>query len=513
MNEKRKGFNERKLLLEIKEFKKKIHIYDLTKKIEEKQKDVHKEIKNVSDQRLEKLRHNALTNSHLSSYIADLNFKLYSLPEKDKLVEENEIKLMQLYADIISLLEKYQNLKSDIYLTDKKELEDKIVEQALEEQKKELSYLSRQEKYEKYIYDKLLLAQNDLVDICNKYRTQVHLCEEYERNLLKLKTELDICKDTNKKLTGIVNRLKIIEKKLKNKMEKMAKKDNIKIFEPILISKNTDNIIGNKTIDINKNNFYKINVNRPKSNIRLNKNKSSLVLDTNFKNIKTNNKLKLTTTNHFYKLGTIQINSRANIHKFFHNKNRVNFRRTFNRKKSFQSNEQTTKLRNISSNTTNYLTKTRNKSNNDIKLSTSIKNKDDIYEKNYLNIISQFLTENIDKIREEIKLKMKLKAEEIRSRCQIKYIISKIIEDIDVDVEESKKEKTYDINNYYDNLLGIQQNQEIKQLENMIFEKKLENSGQQLYVLTYILDNCFNGINNIKSIFPETMLKYINIDE
>ena len=238
MNEKRKGFNERKLLLEIKEFKKKIHIYDLTKKIEEKQKDVHKEIKNVSDQRLEKLRHNALTNSHLSSYIADLNFKLYSLPEKDKLVEENEIKLMQLYADIISLLEKYQNLKSDKYLTDKKELEDKIVEQALEEQKKELSYLSRQEKYEKYIYDKLLLAQNDLVDICNKYRTQVHLCEEYERNLLKLKTELDICKDTNKKLTGIVNRLKIIEGKLKNKMEKMAKKDNIKIFEPILISKN-----------------------------------------------------------------------------------------------------------------------------------------------------------------------------------------------------------------------------------------------------------------------------------
>jgi hypothetical protein len=296
-------------------------------------------------------------------------------------------------------------------------------------------------------------------------------------------------------------------------MEKMTNKDNIKIFEPILSSKNTDNIIGNKTIDINKNNFYKINVNRPKSNIRLNKNKSSLVLDTNFKNIKTNNKLKLTTTNHFYKLGTIQINSRANIHKFFPNKNRVNFRRTFNRKKSFQSNEQTTKLRNISSNTTNYLTKTRNKSNNDIKLSTSIKNKDDIYEKNYLNIISQFLTENIDKIREEIKLKMKLKAEEIRSRCQIKYIISKIIEDIDVDVEESKKEKTYDINNYYDNLLGIQQNQEIKQLENMIFEKKLENSGQQLYVLTYILDNCFNGINNIKSIFPETMLKYINIDE
>ena len=75
MKDKRKGINERKFLMEIKEFKKKNIIYDLTKKIEEKQKDIHKEINKVYDERLDKLRHNALTNNHLSQYIADLNFR------------------------------------------------------------------------------------------------------------------------------------------------------------------------------------------------------------------------------------------------------------------------------------------------------------------------------------------------------------------------------------------------------------------------------------------------------
>ena len=174
MKDKRKDFNERKFLREIKEFKKKNIIYDLTKKIEEKQKDIHKEINKVYDERLDKLRHNALTSNHLSQYIADLNFRLYSFPEKNNDIKGNELKLMQHYTDIINLLEKFQSIKSDKFLTDKKELEDKIMEKSLEEQKKELSYLSRQEKLEKYIYDKLIEAQNGLIDICQKYRTQVH---------------------------------------------------------------------------------------------------------------------------------------------------------------------------------------------------------------------------------------------------------------------------------------------------------------------------------------------------
>ena len=103
-------------------------------------------------------------------------------------------------------------------------------------------------------------------------------------------------------------------------------------------------------------------------------------------------------------------------------------------------------------------------------------------------------------------MKMKYKAEEIRSRYQIKYMISNIIDDIQNDIEKIKRDKDFDINKYYDNLFGHPQNKEMKQLDNMLFEKKVETSGQQLYILTYILDNCFNGINYVKSIFPEDMI-------
>ena len=520
MKDKKKGFNERKFLMEIKEFKKKNIIYDLTKKIEEQQKDIHKEINKVYDERLDKLRHNALTNNHLSQYIAELNFRLYSFPEKENPIKGKELQLMQLYTEIIALLEKFQTIKSEKFLTDKKELEDRIMEQSLEEQKKELSYLSRQEKYEKYIYDKLLEAQNGLIDICQKYRTQVHLCESYEMSSLRLKSELDICKDTNQKLNKMAIRLRRIEKELKKKINEQEKNNNIKVFEPIFSSKDDLNnkvikLKENKTINVKENMFFKININRPKSSLRLNKNNTALILDK--KNLRTNNqintntnsKFKLTTTNNFFKIGTIPINQRANIHKFFP-KNKNNFRRTFSRKISFR--EKSSKNRTISSHTTNYLTKTRNKSLNDIK-QPEIKNNEVAYDKDYLENAAHFLTDNINQIRDEIKLKVKYKAEEIRSRYQLKYMISKIIEDIESDLEIMKKEKAYDLNRYYDNLFGVSEHKEMRQLENILFDKKVESSGQQLFVLTYIFDNCFDGINNIKSIFPKEMLTYINNNE
>ena len=141
------------------------------------------------------------------------------------------------------------------------------------------------------------------------------------------------------------------------------------------------------------------------------------------------------------------------------------------------------------------------------------KNNEDIYDKNYLEIISQFLADNINKIREEIKLKMKYKAEELRSRYQLKYLISNIIEDIQTDIEKMKKEKDFDLNNYYDNLFGLEQNKEIKQLDKILFDRKVEACGQQLYILSYILNNCFNGTHFVKSIFPEEMLNYTKAKE
>ena len=139
----------------------------------------------------------------------------------------------------------------------------------------------------------------------------------------------------------------------------------------------------------------------------------------------------------------------------------------------------------------------------DIKQTTTKNNNEITYDKDYLDLISKFLTEHINKLREEIKLKSQYKADEIRSRYQVKYMISKIIEDIESDLETTKKEKAFDINNYYDNLFGMPQDKEKKRLEDMIYDKKVERSGQYLYIFTYIFDNCFNGVNNVKSLVPE----------
>ena len=514
---KRQSLSERKVLLQIKEFKKKKIINESTKKIKDKQKDVHKEISSLSDLRQDKLRHDALTNNHLSQYIANLNFRLYSISSNNKSLKEDKLQLIKKYNRIILSLEKFQKLKTEIILNNKKELEDTMMELTLKEEKNELLRLYHQENYEKFIWDKLILARDELFDICDKYRTQVHLCEKYEANSLKLKCELDLRKDTNKKLINILERLKTIEKELKEKLKKKENK-NIKIFEPIYstIQENTKNKIikknDNKSINTKEEHFYKININRPKSSFRLNKNQSCLILDKQnifgYNKKDNNNKLKLT-TNNFIRLSKSPKNLALNFEKFIPNKSKTNLR-TLNRKISLR--EKSSKQRSSSNYSTNYLTRTRNKSMVEITHPKN-KNNEDIYDKNYLEIISQFLADNINKKREEIKLKMKYKAEELRSRYQIKYLISKIIEDIQTDIEKIKKDKDLDLNNYYDNLFGIGQNKEIKQLDNLFFDRKVETCGQQLYILTYIFNNCFNGINFVKSIFPEEMLKYTKTNE
>ena len=444
-------------------------------------------------------------------------------------IKGEELKLFQLYTEIITLLDKFQNIKSEKFLSDKKELEDKIMEQSLEEQNKELSYLYRQQKYEKYIYDQLLLAQNGLVDICQKYRTQVHLCETYEMNSVRLKSELDISKDANKKLKQILQRLKIIEKELKKRLN--IKDDyndnNIKVFEPIYSFNDDMNnklirLKKNKSFRLKMNNFYKIrNLNRPKTGKRItnnnninNMNNTALIL--NHKDTSNNNnnnpnidinKLKLTTGNNFFKKAISPINNRSNFHKYLSN-TKNNFRRTFSRKISFK--DKSIKNRTISDHTTNYLTKTRNKSMNDIKKPITIDNNINTDDKSYLDNIINFLKDNINKIREEIKLKKQFKAEEIRSRYQLKRIILKFIEDLEQDLEDMQKENDYDLNKYYNNLFGISDNKDLKKTEKFLYDKKVESHGQRLYVLSYIFNNCFSGVNNIKSIFPKEMLKYIS---
>ena len=352
MMKKQKGFNQRKYILEIKEFKKKKDIHEIINKIHDKQKALHIEYNTIFEHRLDKLRHNALTNNHLQHYIADLNFRLYSLPKRDESFEGEELKLIQHYTDIISLLEKFQTIKGEKFLSDKKELEDRIMEQSLEEQIKELSCLGRQEKYEKYMYDKLILAQNGLVDICQKYRTQVHICEKYEFISLKLKSEFGICLDTNKKLNKMLQKQKYIEKKLLSKLNRLFPNEKYKTFNPILSGNNNSSAI-NENIEIKnrkereKEKFHKININRPKSSIRLNKNSFNLILSK--KEMNNNSNQNKNYNNILLKKNQSDLNS--NITNLIINK-KLNMGREYEKKITFR--KKSSLNINNSNNTTNF---------------------------------------------------------------------------------------------------------------------------------------------------------------
>ena len=510
---KRKGFNERRYILEYKEFKRKKSVYDMIKKIHEKQKSINNEYDSIFSQRYEKLRHNASTNHHLQSYIANLNFRLYKLPEKDKSFQGEDLKIIQQYTDIISLLEKFQNLKGEKFLMDKKELEDRIMEQSLEEQMKELSSLGRQEKYEKYIYDKLILAQNGLVDICQKYRTEVHKCEKYEQISLKLKSEYAISLDTNKKLIEILDKQREISNKLKNKINKilLEKDKENNIFEEQLIDNITDkngndldidNIISNEKKDLEKNKRrYSIKKKRPKTAIKSNKINPNLVNVNNniFDNCNDND---INNLNKELNIIILKRNSSTN-NIITKNKNRnVNQEKILERKISLRQKSALNK--NILDSTTNYITKSKiskNKSMNDI--TDGVKDDKIIYDRKYLDSITKYLTDNISKVREEIKLKTKLKAEEIRTTYQLKYLLGKCIEDIEMELDNEKKDKNIRNSKYYENILGIHNDKETKEKNNKDFDENIENCENELFVLTFLFDNCFNGINNINSIFPE----------
>ena len=132
---------------------------------------------------------------------------------------------------------------------------------------------------------------------------------------------------------------------------------------------------------------------------------------------------------------------------------------------------------------------------------------DNIFDRKYLYIITQYLTDNIKDLKEKIKLKTKYKAEEIRSVYQLKYMLGKCIEDIEIDLDNEKKTKLISNRNYNENILGIHEDKKKKDIVNKKFDENIELFENQLYILTYIFDNSFNGLNNINSIFPEFRIK------
>ena len=82
-------------------------------------------------------------------------------------------------------------------------------------------------------------------------------------------------------------------------------------------------------------------------------------------------------------------------------------------------------------------------------------------------------------------------------------MLGKCIENVEIDLDNEKKCKMNSNRNYLENILGIVEDAEKKKKDNLMFDKNIEILENQLYMLTYIFDNSFDGLNNINSIFPE----------
>jgi hypothetical protein len=115
--------------------------------------------------------------------------------------------------------------------------------------------------------------------------------------------------------------------------------------------------------------------------------------------------------------------------------------------------------------------------------------KKNVENKNEMHILNDYIYDLIREQRQIIKNLNNKKSEEMRSICQIKFVLSKCINDLNSEVYENNNNDNINISN---NINNANISESKKEKENL------------LYILTYIYDNCFNGINNnMESIFPE----------
>jgi hypothetical protein len=104
--------------------------------------------------------------------------------------------------------------------------------------------------------------------------------------------------------------------------------------------------------------------------------------------------------------------------------------------------------------------------------------KKNVENKNEMHILNDYIYDLIREQRQIIKNLNNKKSEEMRSICQIKFVLSKCINDLNSEVYE---------NNNYDNI-NISNN-----VNNTNISESKKEKEKLLYILTYIYDNCFNG--------------------
>jgi len=520
-----------KLKKDKKVFDKKINLYESKQNYDNLIKTLIKNIKETRDKKNEKLKISENCENILKHYIAELNVKIFPHNWQKNYGDKN----IETNLDNLSMLSYLQRVKRNAYIKDKYELENEVTDLFKEEDKKQVEKVKFHMAKDKIDGEIMENEKYQLSLIKDKFRQISHQVEKYEDELRIYKLKYEVIVQKNNKLKEMLNKEEKIYKKLYKLLKQKDGKNNNKNNLYLNIELNSENNKNNKNkeflnyrslsdknflsmVNTKKNslkyfeNIYKKNnihisstflrnyipnfkgYKSPLCFLKSDKNLEKKLFNKNLKLIKEYNALNIFTNNSKFDSIKDFINSFNN----FTNSNENNTL-SLNSTKDLKSTNINT-FTSINSNIKNMTLSDRSlksiKKKNNSKImkrkstySTLYKKNDE--NKNEMHILNDYIYDLIREQRQIIKNLNNKKSEEMRSIYQIKFVLSKCINDLNSEVYEKSNDSNDNINNS-SNINSANITESKKEKENL------------LYILTYIYDNCFNGINNnMESIFPE----------
>ena len=518
-----------KLKKDKKVFDKKLNLYESKENYDNKIKSLIKNIKETRDKKNEKLKISENCENILKHYIAELNVKIFPNEWQKNYGDKN----IETNLDNLSMLSYLQRVKRNAYIKDKYELENEVTDLFKEIDKRQVEKVRFHLAKDKIDGEIMENEKYQLSLIKDKFRQISHEVEKYENELRIYKLKYEVIVQKNNKLKEMLNKEEKIYKKL---LKLLEKKDNSKNKNNLYLDielnsennkyKNKDFLNYRSLSDKNflsvtntkKNslkyfeNIYKKNnihisqtflknyipnfkgYKSPLCFLKNDKNIEKKLYNKNLKLIKDYNALNIFTNNSKFDSIKDFINSFNN----FTNNNEDNTL-SFNSTKDLKSTNINT-FTSFNSNIKNMtlsdrsLKNIKQRNNNKIMnrkktYSTLYKNKVD--NKNEMHILNDYIYDLIREQRQIIKNLNNKKSEEMRSIYQIKFVLSKCIDDLNSEIYGNSNDSN-DKFNISKNMHNFSINESKKEKENL------------LYILTYIYDNCFKGINNnMESIFPE----------
>ena len=426
-----------------KEFPLKCEEHNKKLSFDKKIKSCKTEIKSLKNKISLEFRQTTITKDVLNEYIfhiISLVFNKNYLPKEREMIEESR--------QIINLLQKYQDEKSNLLLNDKEMFEDKVMKLMEEEDKREKDLIN-------FGFEKIDFG----IKYFNKVKDDFFLNNGNKVDIRGLSDKFEKLKEENRKLNLDFKLIKI-------SYEKMLQMYNKEMKEYLKLKKLTEEI-DNKlftTRIISTGNRYEIFNNSRTKKIKLNIDIKNPTFSTSH---------------------TINQEKKCLSHQNLNNKKIINAKLTLNYNTNRYLNKYLKKKKNLTIKTD--IDCIRKKSIKRVFSANSLINKNVLNtneakkEINLKNVIDYLKQKNIEN-NKFIKKMGLLISDELKTLIWVKNFISKLINEIRYDIDDIK----YYLSNDKDN----------KDLQNQLHQNE-----KLLFFCVYFYDNCIKGNNKTKYYF------------